>query len=75
VTNISPMHSPFHYFEFGLRPFELHGQRAGYEVARHDYGVGEVLHFPKIMHAPLRWYMARTDTGMQLTVYLRKRGK
>jgi len=75
VTNISPMHSPFHYFEFGLRSFELHGQRAGYGVARHDYGVGEVLHFPKIMHAPLRWYMARTDTGMQLTVYLRKRGK
>ena len=73
VTNISPMHAPYHFFEFGLRSFELHGQRCGYEVAHHAYGVGEILHFPRVMHAPLRWYMDRTGTGMQLTVYLRKR--
>jgi SAM-dependent methyltransferase len=73
VTNISPMHAPYHFYEFGLRSFELHGQRCGYEVAHHVYGVGEILHFPRIMHAPLRWYMERTRTGMQLTVYLRKR--
>ena len=73
VTNISPMHAPYHFFEFGLRSFELHGARCGYDVAHHVYGVGEILHFPRIMHAPLRWYMERTGTGMQLTVYLRKR--
>lgn len=72
VTNISPMHSPFHLFEFGLKSFRLHGKTAGYEIASHRFAVGEVLHFPEFLHPVLRWYMERTRTGMQLTVYLRK---
>ena len=73
VTNISPMHPPFHLFEFGLRSFELHGQLAGYEIAAHRFSVCSIIHFPRPMHPLLRWYMERSDTGMQLTVYLRKR--
>jgi SAM-dependent methyltransferase len=72
VTNTSPMHPPYHLFEFGLRSFELNGRRLGYEVALHRYSVCDILHFPRFMHAPLRWFMARTNTGMQLTVFLRK---
>lgn len=72
VTNISPMHSPFHLFEFGLRSFELHGRRNGYEVALHRYSVCEIPYFPRFMHPLVRWYMERTNSGMQLTVYLRK---
>lgn len=75
VTNISPMHAPFHLFEFDLRSFELHGRRFGYEVALHRYAVCEIEHFPRFVHPLLRWYMARSKTGMQLTVYLRKLGK
>jgi len=74
VTNISPMHSPFHLFEFGLKSFGEHGRRAGYEIARHGYMVCTIFHFPRIMHPLMRWYMARTGTGMQLSVYLRKGG-
>lgn len=74
VTNISPMHSPYHLFEFDLRSFELHGRRFGYEIALHRYSVCDIMHFPTFMHPLLRWYMARTNTGMQLTVYLRKLG-
>ena len=72
VTNISPMHSPFHLYEFGLKSFEAHGRRAGYEIAHHAYLVCTIFHLPRFMHPLLRWYMARTGTGMQLSIYLRK---
>lgn len=72
VTNTSPMHSPFHLYEFGLRSFEEHGRRAGYEIAHHAYMVCTISHFPRVMHPLLRWYMARTGTGMQLSAFLRK---
>jgi len=72
VTNTSPMHNPFHLYEFGLRSFEDHGRRAGYEVAQHAYLVCAISHFPKFLHQALDWYMQRTQTGMQLAVYLRR---
>lgn len=72
VTHISPMHEPFHLFEFGLESFRLHGRKAGYDIAFHEVGVGEILHLPRILHGPFRWYMDRSATGMQLTIYLRK---
>jgi len=72
VTNISPMHVPFHLYEFGLASFEMHGRRAGYAVAEHRYMVCSIPHVPHMMHAPLRWWMERTGTGMQLSLFLRK---
>jgi SAM-dependent methyltransferase len=72
VTNISPMHVPFHLFEFSLRSFELHGRRAGYEIAERRFMVCSIPHVPGLLRAPLRWWMERTGTGMQLEVYLRK---
>lgn len=66
VTNISPMHPPYHLYEFTLRSFR------DYDVARHRYLVCSIYHLPKIVHPPLRWWMERTKTGMQLVVYLRK---
>ena len=68
VTHISPMHSPFHLYEFGLRSFELNGKRLGYKVADHSFMTCEVMHLP---FKPLfRRLMDATDSGMQLTVYL-----
>ncbi len=72
VTNISPMHTPFHLYEFGLTSFERNGRINGYEIVEHLYQVCDIYHVPKALHGPLRWWMARTNTGMQLTVYLRK---
>lgn len=72
VTNISPMHAPFHLYEFTRRSFERNGARLGYAIAHHHYDVCEIMNLPRIIHPPLRWWMRRTDTGMQLTVYLRK---
>lgn len=72
VTNLSPMHSPFHLYEFGLKSFQKHASRAGYEVALHRYEVCSIYHVPRILHPLLRSYMNVTDTGMQLTVWLRR---
>lgn len=65
VTHISPMHAPFHLYEFTLRSFKK------YKVAEHRYMACEVLSLPRVTHRALKWYMARrSDSGMQLTVYL-----
>ena len=72
VTHISPMHVPFHLYEFGLKSFEKNAAINGYELAEHRYTVCAIYHAPRLLHGPLRWWMDRTNTGMQLTVYLRK---
>ena len=64
VTHISPMHPPFHLYEFSLRSF------ARYKVAGHKFMVCEIMNLPRLLHPPLRWWMERTNTGMQLTVYI-----
>lgn len=74
VTHISPMHSPFHLYEFGLESFEAHGQRAGYRVVEHEFHANEVyfVPLPRFLHPLLSNYMRRNDRGMQLTVWIGK---
>jgi SAM-dependent methyltransferase len=73
VTNISPMHSPFHLYEFGLESFERHGQKAGYEVADTRMLVCST-YAPPPLDRVARAVMDRTDTGMIIEVWLRARG-
>lgn len=72
VTNLSPMHSPFHLYEFTLDSFRRHATRAGYEIAWHGYSVGSLQPLPRFAHAIARAWMKYTETGMQLTVFLRR---
>lgn len=72
VTHISPMHTPFHLYEFGLKSFEELGKKLGFKIEYHQYDVCEIFFIPKIFHPLLTKYMQWTKTGMQLTVYLRK---
>jgi len=72
VTHLSPMHTPFHLYEFGLKSFEELGKKQGFNIERHQYDVCEIWFIPKIFHPLLTKYMQWTNTGMQLTVYLRK---
>lgn len=72
VTNTSPMHTPYHLYEFALTSFQLNGRRSGYEVAKHWIDVGSIFHFPRFLHPMMRYWMSRTGTGMQLTVFLKK---
>ena len=72
VTNLSPMHVPFHMYEFSIDSFRELGKKLGYSIEKHDYYVCEIMHIPRIFHPILRKYMQWTKTGMQLTVYLKK---
>jgi 2-polyprenyl-3-methyl-5-hydroxy-6-metoxy-1,4-benzoquinol methylase len=66
VTHLSPMHSPYHLYEFSLDSFRNYG------LVEHSYQVSTIHRLPKILHPPLKWWMELTGTGMQLSVYLRK---
>ena len=72
VTNISPMHMPFHLFEFELNSFKIHGKKHKYEIAHFEYYVCDMYFIPKTFHSLLKWYMKKTNKGMQLAVWLRK---
>ncbi len=73
VNNISPMHRPFHLYEFGIDSFRFHSNANNYEIAHHEYYVCDIYFIPKIFHGILTWYMAKTNKGMQLAVWLRKK--
>lgn len=74
VGNISPMHNPFHLYEFGLTSFEKHAARFNYEIAQYQYLVCETF-LPKNLNPIIKPLMAKTNTEMQLSVWLRKKDK
>ena len=74
VGNISPMHPPFHLHEFGLKSFQEHARQHKYELAFHKFMVCST-YLPKVLDPVVKPFMAKTNTGMQLEVWLRKRAK
>lgn len=73
VTNISPMHRPFHLYEFGKKSFYELAKKLNYDVVFSEYYAGGIGIIPKIFHPLLQAYMKQTNTGMQLTVWLKKK--
>lgn len=72
VSNLSPMHVPFHLYEFSLKSFaELSGQ-LGFTIRQHTYYVGKSILVPKLLAPVLNRYMKWTNTGMQLEIWLSK---
>jgi len=69
VPYLSPMHPPYHLYEFTLRSFERHGQIAGYRVRRDEIYVAAP-YLPRPLAMIAIPYMRRTGTGMQLEVWL-----
>ncbi len=72
VTNLSPMHNPFHLHEFDRMSFEYLSSHLGLSIEKYRYDVCSIYYFPKVFHPLLRYYMKKTNTGMQLTLYLKK---
>lgn len=72
VTNLSPMHVPYHMHEFDLRSFLEVPFNNKFSLEKYNYSVCRIYYIPKFMHSFFKKYMERTNTGMQLTVYLRK---
>ncbi|MET0636020.1 MAG: class I SAM-dependent methyltransferase [Chitinophagaceae bacterium] len=72
VSHLSPMHPPFHLYEFTATSFELLGKRLGYLLADKKVFVGKTIFFPGAIRKLVDSYMEKTDRGMQLTIWLRK---
>ena len=72
VTNLSPMHVPFHLYEFDLRSFEALGKKLGFTIVKHRYEVCQIPFIPGILQPFFRKLMKSTNRGMQLIVYLKK---
>jgi SAM-dependent methyltransferase len=71
TSHLSPLHVPYHLFEFRLDAFEAHAHRFGYEIADHRYYVGDT-YAPRWISPLLTRLMDTTDTGLQLEVWLRR---
>lgn len=72
TTHLSPMHSPFHLYEFDITSFVEISKKLGLTIELKRYDVCEIYHMPNFIKPFLRWYMQKTNKGMQLTVYLKK---
>ena len=72
MTNLSPMHEPFHMYEFDIRSFRKLAQKLNFEIVEHYLDVCSIYHIPQFLQPILKWYMKKSNTGMQLTVWLRK---
>ena len=70
VVNLSPMHVPFHLYEFTKKSFELNGKRLGYSVVHVDRYPGVTTIAPTVIDKALAPLMKLTQTGMGLIVYL-----
>jgi SAM-dependent methyltransferase len=70
VGNISPMHPPFHLYEFSEKSFRRHGDRVGYSIAYLERFAGVTI-MPRLTNL-LVPIMNATGTGMELIVYIRK---
>jgi len=73
TTHLSPMHSPFHMYEFDIRSFEELSEKLGYRIVHKEYMVGSVRNFPTILHPIFKWIMKSTNRGLQLIVWLEKK--
>jgi 2-polyprenyl-3-methyl-5-hydroxy-6-metoxy-1,4-benzoquinol methylase len=72
VANLSPMHSPFHLYEFSKKTFQHHAVVNNYEIADCRYYVCET-YLPEKLNFFLPWYMQKTNTGMEIALWLRKK--
>jgi hypothetical protein len=58
---------------FGIDSFKLHSKANNYEIAHQEYYVCDVYFIPKNFHGLLKWYMQKTNKGMQLAVLAKKK--
>lgn len=72
IANLSPMHQPYHLYEFTPRSFNLLGQRIGFEVAQYSYHPASGRFVPRSLYPFFYRLMKASNTGMQLTVWLQK---
>jgi ubiquinone/menaquinone biosynthesis C-methylase UbiE len=70
VSNLSPMHMPYHLYEFSLNSFGMNS-RNKYKIVFYEYYVCKTF-LPPFMDFIIKPIMKKTNTGMQLCVCLKK---
>jgi len=73
VSNISPMHPPFHLYEFGKETFDANSKINDYSIAHFEYWTVRDYLFPK-SNFLVRKIIKLTKSDMNLTIWLRKNG-
>lgn len=72
VVNISPMHRPFHLYEFTEQAFRENGRRSGYEIADIEYYSGiSPMSATNFMHPVVKPIMERSKTGVGMILFLK----
>jgi SAM-dependent methyltransferase len=71
VANISPMHPPYHLYEFDVKSFRSNGAATGYGIAFSEHMVCAT-YMPRILDPVLVPLMKARGTGMQLSIWLAK---
>ena len=73
TSHISPMHEPYHLFEFSKKSFEENAKLNNYTIIDSEYFVCNIPFFPRVFHPMLRKYMDMTNTGMDVEVWIKKK--
>ena len=71
VANLSPMHAPFHLTEFAYESFVKNAELNNFKIKDHCYYVCKT-YMPKVLDPLLKKYMRKTNSGMQLCIWLEK---
>ncbi|MBL7843756.1 MAG: class I SAM-dependent methyltransferase [Cyclobacteriaceae bacterium] len=71
VSNISPMHAPFHLYEFGKETFEKNAQLNNYSIAQVDFWTTHDYVFAK-PNPVIKIITKLTRTDMNMILWLRK---
>ena len=73
VTNLSPMHKPFHLYEFSLKSFQYYLQRTGdFAIEKHEYLPGELSLLGRLINRVFRPILSLSRNGVDLLMVLRK---
>jgi len=72
VTNTSPMHEPYHLYEFSLNSMKANSMIHRYNILECNYLVCST-YMPKWIDVFIKPFMRFTQTGMEMCVWLRKR--
>ena len=72
TTHLSPLHSPFHLYEFDKKSIILIAKRLGLEIESIQFLVCSQPNIPRLLQPLLRRIMIASETGMQIEVFLRK---
>jgi SAM-dependent methyltransferase len=70
TCHLSPLHVPFHLFEFTVHSFNCHAERLGYQLAEHRHHVCDTF-APRWASPLLTRVMELSRTGLELEMWLR----